>query len=157
MRRTLAASAAALALATPALAAPAPAEIRERTDRIAAELRCPVCQQLSVKDSPSSVARAFRERIRALVREGRSDAEVLDFFVRRYGEWILLRPPKNGIALGVWLAPALILAAGLGAVALSVRRWTVRARALERMAEEQPEAVARARARLAALGRDPVP
>lgn len=157
MRGAVAALTAALALTAPALAAPAPDEVRARSDRIAAELRCPVCQQLSVKDSPSSVARAFRERIRALVREGRSDAQVRAFFVRRYGEWILLRPPGHGIALGVWLAPALILATGLGAVALSVRRWTARARALERMAEERPEAVAGARARLDRLEREAAP
>lgn len=157
MNKALAAALVVLALAAPALAAPVAGQVGERTDRIASQLRCPVCQQLSVKDSPSTVARAFRERIRALVRQGLTDAQVRAFFVRRYGEWILLSPPRHGIALGVWVAPALILAAGLAAVGLAVRRWTARARAVERMAQQRPEAVASARARLAALEREAAP
>ncbi|MGH3032529.1 MAG: cytochrome c-type biogenesis protein, partial [Gaiellaceae bacterium] len=126
----------ALALAASLVASPAaaadlsPQEVQRRADAVASELRCPVCQQLSVKDSPSDVAATFRKRIRELVVEGRSDEEIKRFFVARYGEWILLSPPRRGIGLVVWLLPALVLAGGLAAVALAVRRWTRRGRRL---------------------------
>ncbi|MGH2989610.1 MAG: cytochrome c-type biogenesis protein, partial [Solirubrobacterales bacterium] len=104
-------------------------EVERRVAALAAELRCPVCQNLSVKDSPSDVAASFRARIRELVRAGKSDQEVKEFFVARYGEWILLSPPKSGISLAVWLAPLLSVLAGLALAAVAVVRWTRRARA----------------------------
>ncbi len=108
---------------------PADTEVERRTAALAAELRCPVCQNLSVKDSPSDVAASFRTRIRELVRDGKSDAEVRDFFVARYGDWILLSPPKRGIGLAVWLAPALTILAGLALAVATLVRWTRRAKA----------------------------
>jgi cytochrome c-type biogenesis protein CcmH len=122
---------AAVAIAPPAGARSHDQEVERRVAAIASELRCPVCQNLSVKDSPSDVAASFRARIRELVRAGKSDQEVKDFFVARYGEWILLSPPRRGIGLAVWLAPALALAAGLALAATAVVRWTRRARAGE--------------------------
>ena len=147
------------ALAAPALAGERPSSsardgVSERVSALAGELRCPVCQNLSVRDSPSGVAASFRARIRELVLEGRSDQEVRDFFVARYGEWILLSPPRRGIGLLVWVAPALVIALGLGAVALAVSRWTRRARAAAAVAAEDPAALARARARLEHLERE---
>ncbi|MGH3113282.1 MAG: cytochrome c-type biogenesis protein, partial [Gaiellaceae bacterium] len=67
---------------------PGEQEVDRRVAALTAELRCPVCQNLSVKDSPSDVAASFQARVRELVRAGKSDAEVMDFFVARYGEWI---------------------------------------------------------------------
>lgn len=130
--------------------------VERRVDAIAAELRCPVCQNLSVKDSPSDVAAAFRARIRELVLAGRSDEEIEKFFVDRYGEWILLRPPERGIGLAVWLAPVLLLGTGLATVVLAVRRWSLRARRLAEAAAAKPEALAEGRARLDALEREKV-
>lgn len=104
--------------------------LERRVERIAAELRCPVCQNLSVWDSPSNVAESFRMRIRQLARSGESDAQIRAYFVARYGDWILLSPPKRGIALVVWLAPLLILAAGAVAATATVAGWRKRARTL---------------------------
>lgn len=128
--------------------------VDERVGAIASELRCPVCQNLSVADSPSEVAASFRERIRELVLAGRSDAQIRAFFVERYGEWILLSPPRRGVGLAVWLAPVALLLGGLLVVAIAVRRWSGRARRLAAVAAEDPEALARARARLDALERE---
>ncbi len=61
--------------------------------RIAGELRCPVCQALSVRDSPSETARAIREEIARRVAEGRTDEEIVREFRDAYGDWILLAPP----------------------------------------------------------------
>lgn len=131
--RTLAA-ALVLALALTAAGAAAgqkKADVDRRADALAAELRCPVCQNLSVRDSPSDVAAAFRARIRELVIAGRSDGEIRDFFVARYGEWILLSPPRRGIALAVWLAPALALGAGLLAAFAAIAVWRRRGQRAE--------------------------
>lgn len=116
---------------------PGEAEVERRADAIAAGLRCPVCQNLSVKESPSEVAASFRARIRELVRTGKSDEEVRDFFVARYGEWILLSPPKRGIALGVWLAPLVLVLGGLALAVFAIARWTRRAKAGETMIERE--------------------
>lgn len=124
-----------------------------RVARLADELRCPVCQNLSVQDSPSEVAAELRARIRELVHDGRSDEQVLAFFAARYGDWILLAPPRRGIALAVWLAPAAILAGGLATAILAVRRWTARGRRLEAAGRTDARALAEARAVLGALER----
>ena len=84
----------------------------ERVDRIAAELRCPVCQGLSVKDSTSETARQMRDLVAQRVREGRSDAEIEAEFRAAYGDWILLAPPVTSWTGLVWLAPVAVLAAG---------------------------------------------
>lgn len=129
------------------------AELTRRADAIASQLRCPVCQNLSVKDSPSSVSVAFRARVRELVRAGRSEQEIKAFFVARYGDWILLSPPRRGIALVVWLAPLLVLLIGALVVVSAVRRWTRHGRELDRAAAADPGAFAEARRRLSALER----
>jgi cytochrome c-type biogenesis protein CcmH len=93
-------------------ARPQPVTAADRVDRIAAELRCPVCQGLSVADSPSETARSMRALVAQRVAEGRSDDEIRAEFVRSYGDWILLSPPllsPNGL---VWLAPLLAIAFG---------------------------------------------
>jgi len=93
-------------------ARPQPVSAADRVDRIAAELRCPVCQGLSVADSPSETARSMRALVAQRVAEGRTDDEIRAEFVRSYGDWILLSPPllsPNGL---VWLAPLAAIAFG---------------------------------------------
>ena len=119
--------------------------LAQRVAAISKGLRCPVCQNLSIWDSPSAVAHAMRLRVRDLARQGRSDAEIRAYFVSRYGEWVLLSPPREGLGLVLWLAPAVILAAGLAGVGVAVARWRRRAAAL---AAVDPAALAVARAQL---------
>jgi cytochrome c-type biogenesis protein CcmH len=85
---------------------PPAAEGRART--IAAELRCPDCQALSVAESRTAAANAIRGEIAEQLAAGRSDAQIRRHFVERYGEWILLAP-SDPIA---WWLPALVLLAG---------------------------------------------
>jgi cytochrome c-type biogenesis protein CcmH len=85
----------------------------ERVDRIAAELRCPVCQGLSVKDSTSETARQMRDLVAQRVREGKSDAEIEAEFRAAYGDWIFLSPPVASWSVLVWLVPVAVVAAGL--------------------------------------------
>ncbi len=91
-----------------------------RTDALAAELRCPDCQGLSVADSQTAAAREIRRQIAALVDSGATDAEVRAHFVDRYGEWILLAPTSPA----AWILPFAALILGVAALAT----WLVRRR-----------------------------
>jgi cytochrome c-type biogenesis protein CcmH len=134
-------AAALLAIAAALVIAARPHELTadERVDRITAELRCPVCQGLSVKDSPSETARQMRDLVAERVREGKSDAEIESEFRAAYGDWVLLSPPIVSWSGLVWLAPLAALAAG-------VILATARVRGVRPMSIAEPSA-----AQLAAL------
>lgn len=100
----------------------APPRARDRADALAVRLRCPVCQGESVADSPSDTAAAIRTQIEDMVNEGRSDAEVLDYYVARYGRWVLLDPPAAGDTLLLWVLPAVTVVAGVVVIATRRRR-----------------------------------
>jgi len=87
-------------------------ELEVRVQSLGKQLRCAVCQGLSVADSPSSMARAQLDMIRAQVAEGKSDAEIVEYFVARYGEWVLLSPRAEGFNWFVWLGPVALVAVG---------------------------------------------
>lgn len=84
----------------------------ERSQSLAARLKCPFCAGESLEDSQSGVARDLRTLIDERVASGASDAAILDEFVARYGEQILLDPPRTGWGVGLWLIPLVV--AGLG-------------------------------------------
>src|SRR5438094_7857008 len=93
-------------------AAPAP-DLDDQTRAIATELRCVVCQNLSVADSPSEMAHQMRMIVRERLRAGDSPEQVIQYFVDKYGEWILLKPRRLGFNWPVLLAPAAPVAFGL--------------------------------------------
>lgn len=101
-----------------ALAPPAPPT---RAQALAEQLRCPVCQGISVAESRSETALAMQERIREMVDAGATDAEVLDHFVTRYGSWVVLDPSRSGAGLLLWILPGVALFGG-GILARSRRR-----------------------------------
>jgi cytochrome c-type biogenesis protein CcmH len=127
LRATVAALAAALLLlgAQPAATPVSDEQVRE----VGAQLRCVVCQNLSVADSPSEMAAQMRAIVRERLEAGETPAQVRQYFIDRYGEWILLAPRRAGFNWLVWGAPAAAVVLGLGAVALVVRRSTRRRRA----------------------------
>lgn len=94
------------------------ATIEDRAQAISAGLRCPVCQNLSVADSPSRLAGEMRAEVEGQLRAGRTDDEVRAFFVARYGEWVLLEPRS----LLPFVIPVAAVATGIGAWLLVVRR-----------------------------------
>jgi cytochrome c-type biogenesis protein CcmH len=91
---------------------------------VAAQLRCVVCQTLSVADSPSEMAGQMRGIVRERLAAGDSPAQVRQYFVDRYGDWILLAPPRRGFTLLVWLAPLIAVLVGLGIVAIRISGGT---------------------------------
>jgi cytochrome c-type biogenesis protein CcmH/NrfF len=99
------------------------ASLDDRVRAIATQLRCPICQGESVNDSPSGLAVSMRTVIRDQLRQGRTSAQIERYFVERYGQWILLAPPVNGIGALAWLGPPVIMIIGLGLVAFFIHRW----------------------------------
>jgi cytochrome c-type biogenesis protein CcmH len=96
-------------------------EQEARVQRLGKLLRCAVCQGLSIADSPSSVARAQLDMVRQLVRQGKTDQEIRDYFVERYGQWVLLSPSAQGLNWLVWLGPALLLGLGVLVIARTLK------------------------------------
>jgi cytochrome c-type biogenesis protein CcmH len=97
--------------------------VEEQARQIAAELRCPVCQGLSVADSPSGMAKQMQDLIRERLENGESPEAIKAYFVERYGEWILLAPKQEGFNLLVWVLPFLGLGGGAVGLVLVLRRW----------------------------------
>jgi len=112
------------------LASVAAAPVDENTvHAVASELRCVVCQSLSVADSPSETAHQMREIIRERLAGGETPEQVTAYFVEKYGTWILLSPPRKGFTLLVWVLPFAGLAMGLVIVGFLVRTWSRRSQA----------------------------
>ena len=98
------------------------AALEQRTREVSALLRCPVCQGLSVADSPSTMATNMRAQVRELVAAGYDQEQVLAYFERSYGEFVRLQPPLRGVNWLVWLAPVLGLLGGGAIVWWALRR-----------------------------------
>jgi len=98
--------------------------LEARTSAVAAQLRCPVCQGLSIQDSPSELAQSMRAVAREQLAQGKSPDEVKAYFVSKYGEWILLAPRARGFNVVVYAIPVLVIVCGGAAIALAVRKWT---------------------------------
>jgi cytochrome c-type biogenesis protein CcmH len=114
-----------LLLVNPLPAATAP-DIDEQTLNIAKELRCVVCQNLSVADSPSEMAQQMRGVVREQLEAGKTPQEVKDFFVSKYGDWVLLAPRTQGFSLLVWLLPFVVLVLGIALALWLVSRWSTK-------------------------------
>jgi len=96
-------------------------EMQARYEKISSEVRCLVCQNQTIKDSNAFLAADLKREIRRLLVEGKTDAEIYDFLVARYGDFVLYRPRKSGRTLVLWIAPFLFIAIG-GLVAIKVVR-----------------------------------
>lgn len=94
-----------------------------RARRLSAQLRCPVCEGLSVADSPSDTARNIAADVRRRVEAGETDDEIRQAYVDRFGEDVLLTPPRSGVGAVVWLLPLVALGAAGGGLLLAFRRW----------------------------------
>ena len=99
-------------------------ELQARYEAIIDEVRCVQCQNQTIKDSNALIAMDLRREIRRLMGEGMTDAQVYDFLVARYGEFVLYRPRMSGISLVLWIAPAVFLFFGAIVVVRVLRKRT---------------------------------
>lgn len=90
------------------------------------QLRCPVCQSVSIAESMSETAEGMRRKVDQLIDAGRTDRQILGYFRSRYGEWVVLDPPVGGNTLLVWVLPALAGAGGTVVVLLRPRHRRIR-------------------------------
>ncbi len=96
-------------------------QMQTRYEKITSEVRCLVCQNQTIKDSNAFLADDLRREIRKMLTEGKTDAEIYDFLVVRYGDFVLYRPRMSGKTLVLWIAPFLLIIVG-GLVAFNVVR-----------------------------------
>ena len=95
--------------------------MQSRYETLIDEVRCLVCQNQSIKDSNAFLADDLRREIRRMMSDGMSDAEIANFLVARYGDFVLYRPPMRGHTLLLWIAPLALLLLG-GFVVMRVVR-----------------------------------
>ncbi len=128
-----------------------PPDLSPQVFEIAKKLRCPVCRGESAAESSAGVTEEMRRQIAEMLAEGKSEDEIIQYFVDRYTEWILYEPPKRGLGLVVWLAPLI----GLGLFGFGLYGYlktaSRRERALSGLEDVSEEELARA---LAELERD---
>ncbi|MBS3916408.1 MAG: cytochrome c-type biogenesis protein CcmH [Sulfuritalea sp.] len=106
--------------------------VEKRMVAISEELRCLVCQNESLSGSQAELAQDLRREIREQIQDGRSDQEILDFMVARYGDFVRYRPPVKGTTLLLWFGPFVLLAGGIAVLVGYLRRRS------RRVAETQP-------------------
>lgn len=112
------------------------AALDQRTYEVSSLLRCPVCQGMSVADSPSTVALDMKAQVRELLSRGYTQEQILSYFELSYGQFVLLKPKFRGVNMLVWILPLVVLAAGAIVVITTARRLEKNAPA----AEAQPPA-----------------
>ena len=111
----------------------------QRFHALTGELRCVMCQNQSLADSNAMVARDLRREVLGLMRDGKSDAEIKQFLVQRYGEFVLYRPRMERSTWLLWFGPALlVLGAGIGVWRI-VARNAAKAHALPPANDDQEE------------------
>ena len=106
------------------LPAGAESELDARTREIAKDLRCPICQNLSVADSNTDLAVEMRSVIRTKLEQGQSEEQIREYLVQRYGEEVLLEPVNRGFTSLIWWQPVLLVVLGLVIVGAALGRWT---------------------------------
>jgi len=130
--------------AAPAAQDPA---LEQRVMRLTSELRCLVCQNQSLADSHADLAIDLKNQVRSQMQAGKSDAEIREFMVARYGDFVLYRPPLKSTTALLWAGPFLLLAAGGLALGFYLRRRRKRLTESELTPEQRARAEALLHAR----------
>jgi cytochrome c-type biogenesis protein CcmH len=93
-----------------------------QVNRLSTELRCMVCQNQTLADSSAPLAEDLRTKIRELAAQGKSDQEIIDYLVARYGDFVLYRPPVKSTTLFLWIGPFALLLIGMIGLVILLRR-----------------------------------
>ncbi|MBN8510653.1 MAG: cytochrome c-type biogenesis protein CcmH, partial [Burkholderiales bacterium] len=96
--------------------------LEARVLHIAEELRCLVCQNETIAASNADLAVDLRQQIRTQLQQGRSEAQIREFMVQRYGDFVLYRPPVKGSTWALWAGPFVLLLVAAGALVATIRR-----------------------------------
>jgi cytochrome c-type biogenesis protein CcmH len=96
-------------------------ELEARYQHLSEELRCPKCQNQNIADSNAPISMDLRKLLHQQLEQGASDAEILDYMVARYGEFVRYRPRFGGATFVLWLAPVLLLASGILVLTITLR------------------------------------
>ncbi len=105
------------------LISPSRQTLDQRVHDVASQLKCLVCQGESVADSPAMLSLQMRGIIRQQLQSGKSEQEVIQYFVSRYGDRILLSPPMQGLTLLAWIVPIALMIGGILLVFFVLRSW----------------------------------
>ena len=92
-----------------------------RAVKLAEELRCLVCQNQTIAESNAELAQDLRRQINEQIAQGRSDSQIVDYMVNRYGDFVLYRPPMKPTTVFLWFGPVLLLLAGMGFLVFYLR------------------------------------
>ena len=95
---------------------------KKRYQALVKELRCPKCQNQNLADSNSAIAIDLRREVYELLQQGKADSEIVDFMVKRYGEFVLYRPKVSSLTYILWFGPVLLLLIGVMVVVFILRR-----------------------------------
>lgn len=98
------------------------AELDRRTQEVGSLVRCPVCQGMSVADSPSEMAVNMKGQVRELLARGYTEEQILHYFELSYGQFVLLRPKFEGATAAVWVIPVIALLAGIAVTVVVLRK-----------------------------------
>jgi cytochrome c-type biogenesis protein CcmH len=96
--------------------------LQQRYEKINRELRCLVCQNQTIADSNATLAQDLRREVRDMIAAGRTDDEIRDFMIERYGDFVLYRPRMTAGNFLLWAAPVLLLVIGAFVLVRVVRR-----------------------------------
>lgn len=96
--------------------------LEQRVLSLSEQLRCLVCQNQTIAESHAELAIDLRNQVREQLAQGSSEQQVIDYMVARYGDFVMYRPPFKPMTWLLWWGPALLLAAGLGGLALQLHR-----------------------------------
>jgi len=114
--------------------------LTQRTQEVASVIRCPVCQGLSIADSPSEMAINMKTQVRSMLERGYTREQIESYFVRSYGEFVLLEPKFRGVNALVWILPIAGLLLGVFAVYAKLRRLSSAAPVVpHKIAEDDPD------------------
>ena len=86
------------------------------------QLRCPKCQNQSISDSDADIAQDMRAQVSTMIRDGRSDEEIVQYFTDRYGDFVNYEPPVNAQTMILWAGPGVVFFIGLVLVIVQIRR-----------------------------------
>ena len=114
----------------------------KRAVALSEELRCLVCQNQSIADSNAELAVDLRRQIREQIAQGRSDQQIVDYMVERYGDFVLYRPPLKATTLVLWMGPPLLFVIGLWLLLLYLRQRRSRVEVQPLSSEDRARAAA---------------